>query len=85
MIQHAISKTSLENLISKDTHLSHCTVILIKSTLQFCNVFDGADLKIESQVLKASLKSEPMDKLINRKPGLCLFDIKFSKLGVENI
>ena len=29
VIQHAIPKSCLENLISKDTHLSHCTVIII--------------------------------------------------------
>ena len=38
----------------------------------------------DNDVIITSLKSESTCKLINRIPGLRLFDIKFTRVGFEN-
>ena len=56
-------------------------------TLHFLNdVANDAEStqKNENYAIIATLKSESVGKLINRIPGLRLFDIKFTRLRFEN-
>ena len=41
--------------------------------------------RIDDYVIIASLENEPTCKLMNRMLGLCLFDIKFTRLARERM